>query len=420
MTDYPSTRTTLAANFENYVLRKFAEDFTDQLETDMFAQKANRIPTQNGDTIKFLKMLRLIRDVTALTASTQPDHKILYSMDITAQALEYGNRVRIERIPDLTAIALSFTDKAVSELANLAARQADYLVTTKLAANAYRVRADGDANFQKNVSTTSDGNAGGTTLIASGLIGLGDDYFNGGYVTIRDVDAARLSRESIYETRPITDFTSASGTITVSPAFSSIIKSTCKIHVCTGTGVVSTDVLSTDVFAKVLTRLVLNKARMFSGQPGELMPSARKGGSYWGVLIDAHINYEFMTDDTWTKLGIHQIAENLISGTGVKWMGCKIHGRTQAWREDVDGTENEDAGAVHLAHFLGQDAYGISDVASPGAKPPYGHVVTYQSAKDLGQSVLRYSEMGYNLYFCVYSLDSLSNVAVLCGAPEVG
>ncbi|MFZ5559713.1 MAG: hypothetical protein ACOZAL_02890 [Patescibacteria group bacterium] len=413
-----TTRTTLAANFENYVTKKVLTDFTDQLETDVVADKGDRIPQHSGDTIKFIKRLRLPRDTTELSASEQPVAKALHTMDITATAKEYGNRITIERIPDLTMLNMRFTDAAAEELANLMARQADYLITTKLAKNAFRVRADFDPTYQKQVTTTSDGGSGGTTFISTALT-QADDFWNGGYATVMNVDNAYLSRESIYETRPITDFANITGTVTVSPAFNSIIKSGCVMWLCVGTALVASDALTTDVFARAVARLALNKAKQFSGKAGENLPPKKKAGAYWRVLLDAHTTYSFMIDTTFVNMGIYQLAQNLIDGTGVKWQGCNLHGRTQPWREDVDGTENESAGAVHLVHFCGEGSIGISDVISEGAKPPFGAKVNYLTAKDLGQSVERNSEMGYNLYFAICPKDSLSNVAVLCGAPTI-
>ena len=78
-------------------------------------------------------------------------------------------------------------------------------------------------------TTTGDGNEGGTTLVDSALSAYGDNYFGGAnnsrYVYITSGDAEG-------EERIISGFTSSSGTITVSAAFSAQIVSdvTYEIH----------------------------------------------------------------------------------------------------------------------------------------------------------------------------------------------
>jgi N4-gp56 family major capsid protein len=413
-----TTKTLLAANYENYIRKRTIQDFEDQLCYDVAADKGDRIPTHSGDTIKFLKFLNLTRDQTVLTASTQPTAKALYSMQITATAAEYGDRITIERIPDLTAIALNFSDEASRKLANVAARKADYITATELATHSYRVRADWNDTYQLDVTTTSDGNAGGTTLISTSLT-QADDFWNGGYATITGVDTAYLSRNSYLETQKISDFANATGTVTVGTAFSSIIKLGCTVHLAVGTGIDSTDLLTTDVFAKCITRLGLNKATRFTGKAGQNLPAGKKQAGYWKVFVDPHTNYEFITDTTWTNLGINQIAEQLLDGSGVKWYATMLYGTTQPWRETTAGAESEASGAVHLVFFCGQSAYAISDVAAPGVKPPFGMEVNYLNARDLGQSVPRNSEMGFILYFVPKVLDSTAILGCMCGAPVI-
>lgn len=62
-------------------------------------------------------------------------------------------------------------------------------------------------------TTSSDGNAGGTTFIASGLNIFLDDHFNGAYARL-------LSGTGAWHKRPrITDFTQSTGTVTATEGF---------------------------------------------------------------------------------------------------------------------------------------------------------------------------------------------------------
>lgn len=95
-----------------------------------------------------------------------------------------------------------------------------------------------DATVVISSTTTSAGNAGGTTLVDT-VLTQGNDYWNNMAVVI-------LSGNSIGQIRRISDFTSADDTITVDTAFASQIASGTKYnivaqHTSTGSGMASTD-----------------------------------------------------------------------------------------------------------------------------------------------------------------------------------
>ena len=417
--DSRTLRASVLSDMDDYIASETVAWFYSQHCGDVAADKGDRIPTNKGEAIHFDRILQQGKDTTVLTAGTQPASVSLYMMDISKACVEYGARINIDRVPALTARHLKLLDGGSKALGLKLADTADYVVMTSLAKNGYRIRADQDSTYQANVTTTSDGNAGGTTVISTALTEA-DDFWNGGYMTITGVDTAALSRESIYTTKPVTDFANATGTLTTTTAFDSIIKSGCTVHVCIGTGIVSTDIMTTDVFADAMTRLSLNKCERFGGKSGQNLPTAgQKAPGYIHLIVNPYTMLGFLKDQTWVNTGIYQLAENLLSGQPTKWMGTVFNGTTQPWREDVDGTENETGGAVHPVHFLGQHAYGISDVAAAGAKPPYGLVTTYLDAKGLGQTVPRYDEIGGIMYFCVIPLNDLWNITLLCGAPSL-
>lgn len=417
--DARTLRANVLSDMDDYIASQTVAWFYNQLCGDVAADKGDRIPTGKGESIHFDRVLQQAKDTTALTAGTQPDSVSLYTMDIQATPVEYGARINIDRVPALTARHLKLLDQGSKGLGLKLADTADYIVMTSLAANGYRIRADQDSTYQTNVSTTSDGNAGMTTLISTSLVEA-EDFWNGGRVTITGIGTAYAAREAIYETRLVSDFATATGTVTVSVAFSAVVKSGCTIHIAVGTGIVSTDIMTTDVFTDAMTRLALNKCERFGGKPGQNLPvQGQKAPGYVHLIVNPYTMLGFLKDTTWVNTGIQQLAENLMSGQPTKWMGTVFNGTTQPWREDVDGTENETGGAVHPVHFLGQHAYGISDVAAPGAKPPYGLVTTYLDAKGLGQTVPRYDEIGGIMYFCVVPLNDMWNVTLLCGAPSL-
>lgn len=414
MSDARTVRANVASDIENYVTPKVMAWMENQLCGDIAAAKGDRIPTKKGDTIEFCRVLQQAKDTTELTAGVQPDSVSLFTMDVTAQAKEFGARINIDRVPALTAKHLDLLDKGSKVLGMKLADSCDYLIMKMIGENAYRVRADYDSTYQVDITTTSDGST--TTFISTSLT-QSDDHWNGGRSTITGIDTASAAREAIYQTRKVSDFVASTDTVTVSAAYGAAIVTGCTVHLCVATGLLSTDNLSTDIYARSVSRLALNKAARFAGQPGQNMPPKVKSGGYFIVYMSPYTNYGFITDTTWVNMGINQVSENLVNGVGVKWMGCKHYGTTQPYRESAAGAEAETSGAVHFVHFLGQDSYGISDVAAPGAKPPYGTVITFLDAKGLGQTVPRYDELGGIVYFARTPLNDKWNLAVECGAP---
>ena len=416
MSDAPTRPVDVASDIEILLQEKTLQLFEPQLTADAGALKSNNIPTRKGDIIEWTRLLLPEGTSSELTASAQPEAERIYSMDVRTQAKEYGQKVQIERIVELTSKHIQIATTGAKAISKMAAKTADALMVDLLAQNAYRIRADGDSTYQVNVTTTSDGNAGGTTFVSTSLTGT--PSFVGGYATITGVDSSKVSREAIHETRKIS--AQSTSTITVDTAFSSQIKSGCTVHLCVGTGIVATDKLTTDIFAKACTRLTLNDAWRFDGQPGQNLPPKKGQGGYWMLFYDANVFYDFMRDVDWVATGQYQAKEQLERGLPApRWMNVEFHGTTRGYREDVDGTKNLTSGAVHVCNFVGQEAYGISQVMAPGAAPPYGLVTSLMTSKDLGQTVPRFSEAGYIMYFGKTSLCSMWNIAVLAGATDV-
>lgn len=409
-TDDPTTPTTAASDIEIFLQDLVLQTFNKQLIGDVAAQKG-ATAQRKGDTIEWTRVLELARSTSALSGSTQPDTEALYTMDVRAQAEEYGGRLSIERIVELTAKNVHLLEIGAKRLSHKAAKSADYLIMTMLAANAFRIRADGDSTYQVDATATSDGV---TTTFISSTLTQNDDHFNGGYLTVTGDDTAHAAREALYETKLISDFVASTDTVTTA-AFSASLVTGVTAHLCVGTGLTASDKLTTDVFANGVARLNDNDGMRFEGEAGQNLPP--KGSGYYPVYLDTHLIRDLIRDTTWVHVGEYQAKEQLQQGApGVKWMGTKIYGTTQPWRETVAGATAEDTGPVHMAHFLGQEAYGISHISADGAKPPYGIYTRYNTSKDLGQTVPRNDELGYIMYFANASLNSMWNVCAICGA----
>lgn len=418
-----ATVTTAASNILVYEQERLLEGFHNQLVGDQFAQKSEQVPANKGDTTRWHRKIKLARNTTALSASTDVTPKSIYMTSINAQAAEYGDAVTRERIVELTSKHLGTWDEMVDSCSTQAAESMDYLVSKLLAQNAYRLRADNDTTYQVDVAATSDGLV--TTFISTSLT-QADDFWNGGYITITLPETTTYADRGNYcETRLISDFVNSTSTVTHA-AFPAITKSACTAHLCVATNIVATDKLATASFSLAVRQLKRNKGVRFNDaiisrapmkhKEVQNLPPASGGPGYWVCIVNTDHEYDFMQDTTWTEAAKYQKTDWLINGEIGKWMGTRVFGTSQPWRETVAGVEAEADGAVQPVHFLAQDAYAISGVAAPGAEAPFGLVLNLMTSKDLGEHVPRTSSAGWIAYYAQRSLNSLWNIAQLCGA----
>jgi hypothetical protein len=417
-------------NFVNYQKDRLLASFHNQIVSPQFGMRSEVIPQGKGDTVQWDFQVPLARPSAALAEATDVVPEIIYQSKKTATAEEWAKAVEVTRRLQLTHKHLTGAkgwNAMTEKVAQSMAEALDYRCIGVLATEGYRMRVDKNTDYEKNVSTTSDGAADGTTVISTSLTEA-DDFWNGGYCTIRGLDTSNASRASYWETQPITDF--ASGTLTVT-AFPGQIKSGCTIHVCVGTGITAENVITTNSIARGGRQLKRHKGVRFndslvmkgmSPQTKNVVPGGG-GGIYWVALIDQDHEYDFMQDVTWTDAGINQDIKALQNGAVKDWMGFRFFGTTQAWREDVDGTENESSGVVHPVIFLAQESYGISPVEEPGMKDlgiggNFAVILNLKTPEDFSDYAKVRSSVAAQSYFAIRGLNSAWNVVMLGGCSD--
>lgn len=419
---YSTLRAEVASNIINLQVERLLTGLHNQLVAGQFAQKG-RIPQNKGDTVEWHKKMKLARATTALAEDTDIVPKKLYMTSVTKQAEEWADAVRVTRRVWLTAKHLGDWNQMTDSLATVLSEMFDYETMSLLAGNGYRMRADNDTTYQVDVTATSDG---ATTTTISTSLTQADDFWNGGYITCTNPETTTYADRANYcETRLISDFDNGTTTATHA-AFDILTKSGATFHLCVGTGIVATDVLDTASFSLATRQLKRNKGIRFNdalitkGLMGHKetsnLPPGAGGPGYWVCIIDQDHEYDFMKDTTWVDTAKNVKTDWLVNGEISKWMGTKVFGMTQPWREDVDGTENESSGIVHPVHFLASDAYGISAIDAPGAEGDYGVVVNLKTPKDYGDVGLIRSSISGQGYFAMRSLNSLWNVTMLAGS----
>lgn len=415
------TTTEVASNILTYEKERLLVGFHNQMVGSQFAQKGDNIPQNKGDTVRWHRKIKLARATTAVNENTDITPKAIYMTEVHKAAEEWADGVALTRKAQLTAKHLAGWDQMTDSAATNMAETLDYQMMKLLAQNGYRMRADNDTNFQVDVAATSDGIV--TTFISTALT-QADTFWAGGYITITMPETTTyLDRANYCETRLIASY--VVGTVTCA-AFPAITKNGCTAHLCVGTGITATDVLSTSVIGLMVRQLKRNKGVRFNDalitkgvlahKETQNLPPNSGGPGYWVAILDQDHEYDFMKDVTWLESGTRQDKEALVNGEIKKWLGTKFYGITQPWRETVAGVEAETTGAVHPVNFLASDAYGISPIAAPGAKGDFGVVVTLKTPEDFADYIQLKSSVSWQVYCAWRSLNSLWNVTALCGA----
>lgn len=417
-----ATLTTVASNILTYTQNRLLTGFHNQMIASQFCDTLEGIPAGEGNVGCWHRKVKPARTSAVTAEGSDITPRAMYMSKLEATAAKWADGVSRTMEVKLTSKHLRDWELMTDDCSTQAVETLDYQILKGMATKSYRLRADSDALYQVDSVTTSDGAAGGTTLVDSARTEA-NDYWNGGFATITGYDTAYLSRNSYCETQQVTDFVSSGGTITTD-AFPSIIKSGVTYHIVVGTGIVATDVISHDVLSLGVRQLKRNLGLRFNDAlltKGALPHKetanvvVAPGEKYWAILVDQDIEYDFMKDAKWEALAQYQDKEAMLNGSVKKWMGCLFAGTTQSYRETVAGVEST-TGAVHIVNILGAEAYAISPVANAGSKPPFGLNLRLSTSEDLGEYTEVSSAAAWWAYFAHRSKNSKWNIGLVCGA----
>ena len=425
----PTTATEVASDIRTYSKEKVLESFHNQMVASQFAQRGDKVPQGEGDTVAWTRKIKIPKVSSAVGVGADITPKAFYTTKITAQATKWADGISSERELFLIAQHFKSWDDMAGDLGTQMYESLDYQVMKLLATRAYRMRADADTTYELSETCAIIGDATGLYFGLTTLAGA-DDVINGGYATCTGMDAAFLSRAAYCETRKISDWDLTGGTIEKMVIFTGDlwpcqIRVGCTFKITVGTGIVATDVVTSAVFALGTRQLQRNKGvrfqdalitkGMMAHKETQNLPPNAGGPGYWAVILDQDHVYDFMKDTTWAAQAVYH-RDDLINGEIVKWMGAKLYGTTQPWRETVAGVEAEETGIVHPIHFLAQDAYAISPIADPKAQGDFGTIITIKEPTDFADYIQYRSSMSWQTYAIWRSLNSLWNIAILSGS----
>ena len=243
------------------------------LPVDPFAERS-------GTTVNITRYAELPDQTSTITDEiSAPALRALVTGKVTADIVTLADNVGVSELGQLTS--LDGAERVPKLIANQAKRSVERYLADNITKYARLIRADLDANYQVQGTLTT---VTSTTVVKdTALIGTGDDYWNGGLFTIFDPE------NNVLESRFVSDFTSADGTVTLGTALSYAPAVGTKYALTEYTGI-------TDAAADHLNLDNLREAQVLLHATGHYGPAYEDNGGY-PIVLDAY-NFGDMTADS--------------------------------------------------------------------------------------------------------------------------
>lgn len=373
------------------------------------------LPEGNGKTIDFFRYLNLAVSVSGatLTEGQHPDATQFKMQTLSRSLAEYGAWTQI---PSLHKQAT--TDQGLVGVVDLmsenAARTLDTLYHMRVCSQGIYPLA-GDLAATSKFEGVVD-SATSTTLVDAALssntnFGDANDDLNQSIVII-------TSGTGYGQARTITDYATATGTMTITTAWDSTPVAGDTYVVVTPDELTSADKLTYENLKAARTILVNNEAEPFDD-------------GYFVALACPDVLSGLMDDTKWIAAHTYKDGNNLYAGEVGKFAGIRFIEETNPFRFPIQtrgtagtaggpgslGANYSATGAVYTTPVFGKNSSGVTTFANKAGKiknPP----IFFKKAEDSGtfQPLNRYDTIGWALEACVTPLNPLFAVGIWTGA----
>lgn len=335
------TNITTTTNYSSAKRIKWETQLLDKAKARLLAEKfATTKVMGKGEagTYRLNKQLRIAKKTSQDSESTiygMSDAGKLYTNYRDVTPMEFGDS--FGWTDDVGVEAFITNPENQDEVADQFARSMEYQIQKIIATQCMRHRIDNSSTYTK--SGTADATSTTTALVDAAVLSQADDTWNGGYVTVTNPEG-----QCYDETSAVTDSDQSSTNLTVS--FTNTPDTTSKYRVVVGTGLSSTDILTTSGI--LFVNLLHSKLRTERFEGGTLR-----------AFICPEQEYDLWADTTWANTAIYDDSGRYKNYKLVRWLGCEHFIGDELYREDADGTENQATGAVAVAPYFGAKTYSI-------------------------------------------------------------
>jgi hypothetical protein len=392
--------------------KKFLEVAKNELYLVGYGQQ-RPLPEGEGKTIQFYRWLNIAASTSAalLTEGVNPNATILSGQDLQAVIKEYGAFAQLTSL-----VKASHIDRNVMSASALFGEHGATIIDLL---THYQVCANGAYPIAADLATTSkfagvvDAGGAATTLIDSALnantnYGDANDDLNQSVIII-------TSGAGYGQARVVTDFVTATGTCTVSPAWDVIPAAGDTYVVVTPDEMADGDTLSYANLKAARTTLAKYKARRFAG-------------GYYVLIVDPDMLSGLMADADWKiTQGYRTDQEGLFKGEVKEFAGFRVIEETNAFKFPIttrgtagtsygpgaDGANFSATAAISSAIALGQEAFGVTTFRNQKGQLPRPTIkVKTPGPNDTSNPLDRYGTVGWVLPFVTKALNPLHAVQI--------
>lgn len=325
-----------------------------------------------GDTIRVNRILRPGLQITASTAGelyTDADAKALtsnfeeFSMEIWGDSFAFDDDV------DITSYISDKDNRDV--IARQMAQSLDRQIMEKICGikGGMRYRTDTTASTYQSASIQVGNTASTTLFYGSGLAGVADDYFSGGFMTITNPDGINYDI-----TRQITAYTSVAN-IVATNAFPQTHGTSASTQVGKGWFVVGTGLAGT---ASSVTQLL-----KIAGMHEHLQTEKYSGGVYHAFIPSA-VHVDLQQDTTFIDSVVYDESFHLGTYRLGRIYDIEFLTTSQPYRESTAGVKDMGAGAIYVCPVFGKNAHTVFTFANPGGSGMFGTKFLYVDTPDVG------------------------------------
>ncbi len=404
-----------SAGIDIFYDRTFLTTVKHTLRLAPLGQKRD-LPKSKGDIIQFFRWNEIATSLSGsfLTDGTNPDPTQLTGQNIQAQIEEWGGFSQHSRLVEDVHI-----DRNLEGTAKLWGDNAGNIVDLLshvgvCTSGAYPVRADGETGdgtytFEGTVDSATSTTVVDTDISANSNFGDANDDLNQSIIVI-------MTGTGYGQSRPITDYVTSGGTITVTPAWDITPAAGDTFHVVSAHGLTSSDILTTVNIRAAVTRLKNNRATPMMGK------------DYVGI-ISPDTEAELMADTNWLTVMQYKDRPDIVNTGGLfqgevgYWGGTRWVNTTQPFRFPITtvGTSGSSygvgpfvpgtsytnysaTGGVYANLIVGREAFGVTTLKGNNYMSP-GIIRKRSGQSDTSNPLNRFSTIGWYLPFVAKGLN---------------
>lgn len=397
ISSYLSTTTTLSSAEKILYQEEILDKAKSRLIFDRYAY-TKPIGRGDGGTYRIQKLLRQPVQTTADTEGYlygYADAKKFTSESIDLTPENWGDSFVFSRKVPITVFLGD--EEYQAEIANQMARTLDRRVAEIIATRSLRWRIDKDATYMKS------GTVGATVTSASSFYSNltdGNDTYNGGVLAFTNPESAAYD-----EARKITDFVQSDGVFTTTAFQNAPTASASKFLATAGTGIASSDKLTTDGLLDVRALHSELETEPFDGNTLQMFIHTANERDLWD-------------DTTWENTAIYDDSGRFANYQLVRWCGLNMHISSNIYREDANGTENLDDGDVYCLPVIGRKAYALMRWGQ--GMGDFGVDWEYKDSADTSDLRNKFRAISWDSHFACDVTRATSVVTLLCGATGIG